>query len=152
MKRNLNLVDRLFGAVIIFIGILGLMECKRMYPYANSSLSGDHVMLGITGGALIVLGLIMLIFPGKRKFSVQYPEKEVAVRMVLTLIVLVIYVAALEKIGFIVSTAVCGLVFARLFGGYSWIKCALITVLSTAVLYAVFVLGLGMSFPSGILG
>lgn len=151
MKRNLNLVDRLFGAFIILIGILGVMECKRMYPFANSRLSGDHVMLGITGGALIILGLIMLIFPGKRKFTVQYPEKEVAIRMVLTLVVLVIYIAALEQIGFIVSTAVCGVLFVRLFGGYSWLKCALIAVLSTAVLYAVFVLGLGMSFPSGIL-
>ena len=152
MKRNLNIADRIFGALIIVIGILGLTECRRLYPYANSILSGDHILLGITGGALIILGLVMLIFPGQRKFTIQYPEKEVAIRMVLTVVVLLIYIFALEQIGFLASTAICGILFIRLFGGYSWVKCILISAVTTAALYAVFVLALGMSFPRGIFG
>ena len=139
MKRQVITADRVFGAVCILIGILCIKECIRMYRFASSFLSGDHIVMGIAGGVLILLGIILGIKNKKRAFSVEFPEEN-------------LYAISLDKLGFAISTALWGIFWFRLFGSYSYIRCVIYSVITAAALWAVFIYGLGMSFPRGILG
>ena len=150
MKPSILCADRIFGLFSVIVGILGISECVRLYPIANSPLSGDHVMLGITGGVLIILGLVLIVKPGKRKFTIKFPERATAINMIGAAILLVIYSVLLEKLGFAASTAICGVFLFRLFGGYSWLRCVLAAAITAVMLHLVFVTGLGMAFPHGI--
>ena len=149
MKPSIFCADRIFGIFSVIVGILGISECIRLYPIANSPLSGDHVMLGITGVVLIILGLVLVIKPGKLKFTVSFPERATAFNMIGAGILLVVYSVLLEQLGFAASTAICGVFLFRLFGGYSWLRCVLAAAITAVMLHLVFVTGLGMAFPHG---
>ena len=152
MKRQVITADRVFGAVCILIGILCIKECIRMYRFASSFLSGDHIVMGIAGGVLILLGIILGIKNKERAFSVEFPEENLAKRMIGVVLVLILYAISLDKLGFAISTALWGIFWFRLFGSYSYIRCIIYSVIRAAALWAVFIYGLGMSFPRGILG
>lgn len=152
MKRGIITADRVFGAACIIIGILCIKECIRMYGFASSFLSGDHIVMGIVGGVLVLLGVILGIKNKRLGFTVEFPEPELAKRMAGTVLVLILYVLSLDKLGFVVSTAVWGIFWFRLFGMYSYIRCIIYSAITTAALWLVFIYGLGMSFPRGILG
>ena len=105
MKRQVITADRVFGAVCILIGILCIKECIRMYRFASSFLSGDHIVMGIAGGVLILLG----IKNKERAFSVEFPEENLAKRMIGVVLVLILYAISLDKLGFAISTALWGI-------------------------------------------
>ena len=45
MKRNLNIADRLFGALIIVIGILGMIPVALAYPVYHRVLEKERARI-----------------------------------------------------------------------------------------------------------
>ncbi|MBP7494215.1 MAG: tripartite tricarboxylate transporter TctB family protein [Spirochaetales bacterium] len=144
--------DSVIGAASIGIGIICLVECKRLFPLRSSLLSGDHALVGLTGFSMIFLGFLLLLFKAKQKPpKVVYPGKSMMLRIILILGILSIYAASLKFLGYILSTVLFGIPLFRLFGGYKWLQCIISSALCTMGLYVVFISGLGMSFPRGLI-
>jgi len=150
MKMRKLGFDGALGLVSLVIGIVCLYECARLFPMRSSVLAGDHALAGLTGLAMLGLGVLLIIRSNARPIRAVYPGKAVVVRLMAILGILVFYAISLKYLGYILPTLLFGIPLFRLFGGYAWRKCLAVSALSTAGLYLVFVLGLGMSFPRGL--
>ncbi len=142
--------DYALGVISVIVGIICLIEFKRLFPIRNSFLSGDHALPGLTGIAMIILGLLLLLVKKPKSIKVVFPEKTVMIRLMTILGILVVYSVCIAYLGYVVPTVILGIPLFRLFGGYKWLFCVATSIICTAGLYALFVFGLGMSFPRGI--
>jgi putative tricarboxylic transport membrane protein len=150
MKTHKFGFDDALGVISIIIGIICLIEAKRLFPVGSSFLSGDHALLGLTGIAMIVLGFLLLFVTKPKSIKVVFPEKPVMISLLTVLGILAAYSVCLAYLGYVIPTVLFGIPLFRLFGGYKWLRCVIASIICTAVLYAVFVFGLGMSFPRGV--
>ncbi len=147
--RNLGF-DRALGAVAIIIGLVCLIEFRRLFPIRNSLLSGDHALPGLIGIAMITLGLLLLFVVKPASVKVVFPEKSRMLRLMTILGILAAYAGSIAYLGYVIPTALFGALLFRLFGDYRWLTCVVTSIVCTVALYALFVLGLGMSFPRGL--
>lgn len=146
-KLNTNLVS---GLITVVIGVLILLESRRIYAFRVSALNGDHIMTLIVGALLVVLGLILAFIAKVPAFSVEYPTGRLAMRIILTMVVLFAYVGLIQVLGYTVATILAGIAVFRTFGDYSWPKCTVMAVIMGACLSLIFVFGLDVPFPQGI--
>lgn len=111
--------------------------------------------------ATAMLGLsILLIIRGVNTVRKYGPIQEEAVKpaygvMLISLIMMIIYVALLSSVGFIITTAVYLFLQITLVSKkeeINYIKFAIISVLSAIIIFLVFVHVFGIMVPSGILG
>ncbi|MDF2523542.1 MAG: tripartite tricarboxylate transporter family receptor [Clostridiales bacterium] len=72
--------DRVSGVISIIIGMICILEFRRLFPLRNSLLVGDHVLLGLTGAALIILGTT-LFFNKSKQLKVVLPEKTMMLKL-----------------------------------------------------------------------
>ncbi len=142
--------DHAVAVIMLVVGVICLFEAMRLLPFSNSLLSGDHALPGITGAAMIILGLILFFTTEARSIRVRFPERPVVIRLVVILGILTIYSISIKPLGYLLPTGLCGIPLFRMFGGYTWGRCTAISIICTAGLYTVFVFGLGMSFPRGL--
>lgn len=148
MSRKLGF-DRTFGAVAIIIGLVCLIESQRLFPIGNTFLSGDHALPALTGMAMVILGLLLLFVVKSAPAKVVLPDRSLMIRLMSVLGILAAYSGCIAYLGYVIPTGLFGVVLFRLFGDYRWLTCVAMSVVCTAALYALFVLGLGMSFPRG---
>jgi putative tricarboxylic transport membrane protein len=141
--------DHSLGVISVIIGIICLIEFKRLFPIRNSFLSGDHALLGLTGIAMIILGLLLLFVTKPKPIKVIFPEKPFMIRLMTIFGILAVYSVCIKYLGYVIPTALFGIPLFRLFGGYKWLQCVATSLICTAGLYVLFVFGLGMSFPRG---
>ncbi len=149
MKSGTLGFDRAMAGLTIIIGCICLFESIRLLPLRSSLLSGDHALPGITGAAMIILGLVLLFTREPQSMKAGFPGKPVTIRLVTILGILAIYAISIQYLGYVVPTVLFGIPLFRLFGGYKWIHCVVISIICAAGLYGTFVFGLGMSFPRG---
>ncbi len=142
--------DRACGGAAVVIGLLCLIESVRLFPLRNTYLSGDHGLPGLLGLVMIILGSVLLCARGPSPVKAVFPSRPIRLRVAATLALLTAYAIALAPLGYVVATAVVGVPLFRLFGGYRWLACVVASAACSLGLYGVFVLGLGMSFPSGL--
>ncbi len=74
------------------------------------------------------------------------------VRAVGTLVVLLAYVAAFERLGFLLATAPSLALLLVVFGERRWPVLASVAVVATAAAYGVFAVWLGVPLPAGLAG
>ena len=144
-----NLTDAELLAVLLRTGTQGENSLQLAHRLIESDCSGRGI-LNIHRWTFDQLMRIKGI--GRVKAVQILCLSELAKRMAGTVLVLILYVFSLDKLGFVVSTAVWGIFWFRLFGMYSYIRCIIYSAITTAALWLVFIYGLGMSFPRGILG
>jgi putative tricarboxylic transport membrane protein len=150
MKSRTFGFDRIMAVMAVIVGCVCLLEAKRLFPRSSSILAGDHALPGLTGAAMILLGLVLLFKTKRPSIKVGFPEKPVMTRLMVILGILMLYSISIKHLGYIASTGLAGIPLFRLFGGRTWGRCLALSILCTAGLYAVFVYGLGMSFPRGL--
>jgi putative tricarboxylic transport membrane protein len=151
MKSRRFGFDFASGVITVIIGVVCLIEFARLLPIRNSFSSGDHALPGLTGIAMIILGLLLVFVNKPKLIKVVFPEKPLMIRLMMILGILLVYSVSIKYLGYVLPTLLFGVPLFRLFGGYNWPMCIATSILCTAGLYGVFVLGLGMSFPSGLL-
>jgi putative tricarboxylic transport membrane protein len=150
MKSHRFGFDFALGGITVIVGIICLIESKRLFPLRNSFLSGDHALLGLTGTAMIILGLLLLFVTKPKSIKVVFPEKPVMIRLMTILGILSVYTFCINYLGYVIPTVLFGIPLFRLFGGYKWFLSVATSIICTAGLYALFIFGLGMSFPRGL--
>jgi putative tricarboxylic transport membrane protein len=142
------LADRIGGLITIIFGGVAISEAVRLYPTRESFYVGDHLMPGIVGAAMVLLGLIMVIRKGER-FKVQFPDKVIMRKMLLVMGALILYWILINYMGYIFSTFIISCLLFRLIGSYPYVKAAIFSAGVTVVIYFVFIYWLDMLFPAG---
>ncbi len=142
--------DFAMGIITVIVGLVCLMESKRLFAFRNSFLSGDHAILGLTGTAMIIIGLLLLSVRKPKSVQVVFPEKPKMIRLMTILGILSVYSLGIHYLGYVLPTVLAGIPLFRLFGGYPWFTCVATSMICTAGLYALFIFGLGMPFPAGL--
>lgn len=151
MKRGVPV-----GALVTLLGgAAAVAEAVRLEPLRTSDYGGDHVIIGLMGGILLMLGLLLLLQQRRRRNAppagAEPVEREDVQMLVLTLGVLIAYGLLLPWLGYVASTLLSATLLFRVLGRDRWWRAALLAVLVTGCLYAIFVLGLQMVFPPGLL-
>ena len=150
MKSRVIGFDFALGVVTVIVGIICLIESKRLFAFRNSFLSGDHALLGLTGTAMIILGLLLLLVTKPKSIRVVFPERPTMIRLMTILGILAVYSICINYLGYVIPTVLFGIPLFRLFGRDKWLMCVATSIICTAGLYALFIFGLGMSFPRGL--
>lgn len=141
--------DRVVGLISALVGAAAVLESWRIYEFRVTGLTGDHIFSAMIGCVLLLLGGV-LAFTGKAPtYKVEYPQGQVRRRMIATMVLLFAYVLLLHFIGYTISTFFVFAALFRVFGGYSWTRCTLMSGVMTAILSLVFIYWLVMPFPTG---
>ncbi|MGG3885042.1 tripartite tricarboxylate transporter TctB family protein [Brevibacillus panacihumi] len=143
------LADRVGGLISIIFGGLSLYEALRLYPTSLSFYVGDHIMPGVIGIGLIVLGLLAVFVKGQ-SFKVEYPDRQMMLKIGGIFGVLLGYCVLLYYLGFAIATFLISIALFRIIGSYNYRKSVLFSAIQTVCVYAIFVYWLNMPFPGGI--
>ena len=144
--------DRVGGAIFMLLGVVSLLEARRLRPMRMRAAVGDDIFPLILGMALLILGALMTFVVKSPPLKVDFPKKEIAGKMIASLTCLLGYWALLPLLGYTPGTFLCATLLFYLFGGYRWRTCLVAAALLTACVYLVFIYFLKMPFPVGVLG
>ena len=144
--------DRVGGAIFILLGVIALLEARRLRPMRMRAAVGDDIFPMILGVVLLLLGALMAFVVTTPPLKVDFPRKEIARRMIASLACLFGYWALLPVFGYVPSTFLSSALLFYLFGGYRLRTCLVAAALLTAAVYLTFVRFLKMPFPIGVLG
>ncbi|ALS22066.1 MULTISPECIES: tripartite tricarboxylate transporter TctB family protein [Paenibacillus] len=144
------LSDRVGGIISIIFGSIAMSEAIRLFPARMDTFVGDHTMPGIVGGALILLGLLLVFFVKGESFKVEFPDRVIMKSMLLALGLLFAYWFAIQYLGYVISTLLVSIGLFKVLGFFSLAKSAIYATILTTIFYFLFIFWLGMPFPTGI--
>lgn len=143
------LADRIGGIISVIIGSVAISEAIRLFSMRTGFFIGDHVFPGAIGALLIFLGL-WLVFVKVDDFKVEFPNGKIMKSMMLSLGMLFIYWIIIHFLGYVISTLLVSIGLFKVMGPFSFGKSTVSAVILTGFFYLIFILWLGMPFPTGI--
>ena len=154
MKRR-NLPDVLVGLVFAALGVGIIVTASGLRTLPGMAV-GSGFFPTITGAGMILFGLALsaqsLVPAGAdEEEETSQGGRFVSAYSLLVLAALAILLIVMPAAGFIATGIVFSLTIARL-GGAGWIGSLVFAVVTTLGLYAVFVHGLRVPLPRGVLG
>jgi putative tricarboxylic transport membrane protein len=141
--------DRVSGLIAVLLGSVALYEAYRKYPMRLSTFVGDYILLTVVGVLFVLFGLVLVFF---KKTPTQPAPTTHRRPILLTIALLFLYSILLPILGYLLSTFLVAMGLFKVIGTYKWHISLLCALLLTAALYALFILALGMSFPTGLAG
>jgi putative tricarboxylic transport membrane protein len=149
----------------IGIGLFFLLTGVVLFISAQGIKAGGELAQGadffpkLLSGALAVFGILTIVFEGfktaDKQNEISFPGKGQVFGFFASFLCLFLYIALLQSIGFLIMTALY--VFFQ-----SWlitpktkrrpVRLALISIIFSGVVYAIFVFALNLMLPAGILG
>jgi putative tricarboxylic transport membrane protein len=143
--------NRIGGGLTVLIGCAALWECIRLYPYKTRLLAGDHLMPGLLGTLLIVLGLALALSKPVQTAAASFSVNPAHRRIIVIVGVMFGFYFLMRIVGFIAGTAVVLVLLFKSAGSYRWRSSALLAAVFTLALDLVFVRWLHLVLPAGIL-
>ena len=137
------------GLIATTLGIIAIKESIRMLPYRTDIMMGDHIMPAIVGGILIICGLWLAFFATASKIKPQFPTRRMVIRVAGVFLIMFTYVLLLKKLGYPFCTLFASYGLFRVFGQLPRKKAAICAVITTVVVYIVFIEWFGVSMPKG---
>jgi putative tricarboxylic transport membrane protein len=141
----------LLGAALILAGILLFYGTLLIHVAPTYSRVGPRVFPFAVAAGLGILGALYLFHSLRGK---QTPSEEHTSHSSPVLIISFALIAdalLLERLGFILSSALLFVLVAVGFGSRSYLRDALLGLALATVAYVTFVLGLGLQLPAGLL-
>jgi putative tricarboxylic transport membrane protein len=149
----------------IGIGLFLLLTGTVLFISAQGIRAGGELAQGadflpkLLSGALAIFGVLVIVFEGfktaDKQNKLSFPDKGQLFGFLASFLCLFLYIVLLQSVGFLIMTALY--VFFQ-----SWlitpktkkrpVKLALISVIFSGAVYAVFVFALNLMLPAGILG
>ena len=151
MAGKKALGDRIAGIISIVLGCVSIWQGVELYPYRQSRLMGDHVMLFILGAGLIILGVLVGFILRYSAIKVPETSKQIKRKVHLTFLTLFVFLFVTWLLGYVVGNFVLLFVLFRIYGAYSWPKCGLLSLLVTALIYFLFIYLVRTPFSNGII-
>ena len=152
MKCKRNTITGIVGIIAVIICFI-IMQSMRQVP--NLIEPGPRLMPTV-GLILILVSSIMLLINGlrdKKEEKPYFPEGGVR-KLVFAYALLCIYGLLLTLFGFLITTPFAMFAFVNMLKEdekVTWWQAVLISIVVTAFLYGMFVLGFQIKLPSGIL-
>ena len=152
MKLKRNTITGIVGIIAVIICFI-IMQSMRQVP--NLIEPGPRLMPTV-GLILILLSSIMLLINGlrdKKEEKPYFPEGGVK-KLVFAYALLCVYGILLTLFGFLSTTPFAMFAFVNMLKEdekVTWWQAALISIVVTAFLYGMFVIGFQIKLPSGIL-
>ena len=152
MKCKRNTITGIVGIIAVIICFI-VMQFMRQVP--NLIEPGPRLMPTV-GLVLILLSSIMLLIQGlrdKKEEKPYFPEGGVK-KLVFAYALLCIYGILLTLFGFLITTPFAMFAFVNMLKEdekVTWWQAVLISIVVTAFLYGMFVIGFQIKLPSGIL-
>ena len=154
--RGVRLSDgRVVGGILILLGILAVVEGRRMYALREQMVAGavvgDDTFPIIVGATLFLLGGAAA-FTWLPSVKVTFPRGTERARMLWGAGLLTGYWLILPYLGYTGSTALVSTGLYRAMGGYRWPLAILLGGVTTGLLYLLFRVWLRQPLPAGWLG
>lgn len=143
--------DYIGGIICIIIGLMSILEAKRLYPYGVGLLTGDHTFPGILGVILIIGGGFLLFGRSRDTGNPIMPKGKTKLKMIASIVILLFYCSLISIIGYFFSTLAAFACLFTVIGGYRWLFSLLLSVVLTAFLYCLIIVLLKIPFPGGTL-
>jgi putative tricarboxylic transport membrane protein len=149
--RQLISADRITALILIVCFTIYGLEGHAL----QSSLGVDVVGPGFFPSTIAILGIatgaVLLFSPVPAKKEKPGQGAAVHLRAVLPIGLMLIYVLSLDTIGFPIATVVFLTVMIRFLGAPNWWSAALFALAGTALAVLIFVYGLEVRLPRGVL-
>lgn len=152
MKCKRNTITGIVGIIAVILCFI-VMQSMRQVP--NLIEPGPRLMPTV-GLILILVSSIMLLMNGlrdKKEEKPYFPEGGVK-KLVFAYALLCVYGILLTLFGFLSTTPLAMFAFVNMLKEdekFTWWQAALISIVVTAFLYGMFVIGFQIKLPSGIL-
>ncbi len=141
--------DQIGGLISVALGGIVCNEALRIQQVSGSGLIGDHTLPALLGGLLILLGILLFFLPGRYERSAS--TGGLSKQMTGSVATMFVYMFLLATVGYAVSTFFTAMALFRLIGAYSWRISAGYSLVLTTIMYLVFIVGLQITFPRGVL-
>ncbi len=149
--RTLRSADLATGVFMTLLGIVTLSQSCQIKGQAGERLS--PATLPILIGFMILAAGIMQFYAGWRykgeEKIIAWPDDFGRKRVLISIGLMIVYLALLEPLGFVLSTLVFITAGVWYLGKYHWWVAPLTGLLSALVVLLVFIDFLGLSFPLG---
>ena len=143
-ERNAGLVFILFGLAVAMYSVTALSTGTIKQP-------GPGLFPLICGGGIVGLCLLWIFRGSEQICSEPLWEEKQWIRPVIAVIVLLVYTALMEDLGYPLSTLVFLVAWQRFIENAGWRRTAVISVVGTVAMYILFVYLLSVPLPLGIL-
>lgn len=140
VKRRANLVC---GAVLFVLAAASVVEAVRL----KDDWQGARLMPAVLAVVLAALAVGHVRTVTSDSPAPDWPDGRGRRRIAVVFAALVVYVALLEPLGFLVSTALFVLALVRVLGTWSWVTTIALTLSVALACHLVFQRWLGMPLP-----
>lgn len=140
---------RVAALVLLVLAVGFLWEASR-YPFGSPTAPGPGFLPMTLGTAFLVLAALLAIRPGAPPEHVLPPDRDGAVRIAATILLLGLAIALLDRLGFLV----CGtllMLSLLLVVDRRWIRAVILAPSATVAVYLVFKVWLRVPLPAGLL-
>lgn len=145
--------DRLAAILLIALGLGTSVYSYALLKVGTLTAPDAGFQPFLAGVGMVICAAVWLAARmGKDDVAEPFWGKGEWVRPLLAAVFLVVYTFAMDIIGYIAATFLFMAVWQLLIERERWLKASIITVLSTAGVYLLFVYFLGVPVPEGILG
>lgn len=139
---SVGLQARVAGLAPLALGIAAALGARDL-GLGSLTDPGPGLWPLVVSGVVVIAGAAVAVRPGEGAEAIGRE----AWTVVIACATLVAYTAVIGVAGFELPTVVLLAFWLRLFGGESWRMTVAVSVGATAVVYAVFILALGVALP-----
>ena len=147
---------RVAGTILALLGVTALIEARRLSALREEMVAGavvgDDTFPWIIGGALLLLGLYVLLAARWPEPRVSFPTGSPRRQLLTSAGALVGYYLITPYLGYTLGTLVVSTGLYRAMGSYRWPVALLIGGLTTGALYLMFRVWLLEPLPTGWVG
>ena len=144
--------ERVMGVVAVLVGLVAVAESLRLTEDTLTGGLGTRFLPLSLGLIIAVLGGAIALRPARGRAAEAPAGAGGRLRIGATLVGLVLYALAFERLGFLVSTAMFVALLLVFYGERRWPVVLAVAVGAAGATYAVFARWLGVPLPPGILG
>ena len=151
--RTLRAADLALSAILIIIGVAALVSVRQMRVGFAAEFQ-PRLFPAIVAWLLILAGSLLGVASRRTPRTTaaavaEWPTADRAKRIAVMLVSVAAYVAVIDPLGMPLATFLVVAFEVWYLGDYRWYVPVLVGLLAAAILYFVFMLGLGLTFPAG---
>ena len=151
--RTLRAADLALSAILIIIGVAALVSVRQMRVGFAAEFQ-PRLFPAIVAWLLILAGSLLGVASRRTPRTpaaalAEWPTADRAKRIAVMLVSVAVYVAVIDPLGMPLATFLVVSFEVWYLGDYRWYVPVLVGLLAAAILYFVFMLGLGLTFPAG---
>ncbi|MEQ1685060.1 MAG: tripartite tricarboxylate transporter TctB family protein [Burkholderiaceae bacterium] len=135
-----NTVEAVVAAILLVIGIVVIVESRRLGAGWTSDGPGSGYFPFLIGTIVVIasLGMLFEALLGKKKNTSTFVDTVQLKRVLSVLVPALVYVLAVAFLGLYVASAVYIALFMVILGKYSWVKSVLIALAVNTLFFFMF--------------